>query len=422
MRFVGVKRNRICVVSDNLFNNDGLEIMELPPELSHIPAADLIANCTIKNNKIKCKNIKKPANQLKVALVSNYGTKCGIGTYSKFLYDEMIKLVGDYKLFIEYQEKYDIENPQIPNDKIIACWKRGESLTELVKEIKNYDPDIILIQLEFGLFPNARYWLSLLSQLSNYRIITTMHSVFPDHKDKIVYEAAMPEIIVHLEGARNNLLHDKKVNGKVYVIPHGCYPISNQNKLWNVYKSEHTFIQQGFGFEYKNFEDSIKAVAILKEKYPDVFFTGLFSQSDYNMIGHTIYFNKLIALIEELSIQDNVSIIRGYQSETIIDSYLRTNQVGIFPYKSVEGHMVFGSSGASRLAMSAGIPIITSSIPHFSDMPTIKADTPEQIANELDKLFSDKKIRQLQIDKQNQFIIDNSWENVAKKYIEIFEL
>ena len=71
--------------------------------------------------------------------------------------------------------------------------------------------------------------------------------------------------------------------------------------------------------------------------------------------------------------------------------------------------------------MSKNIPVITSSIPHFSDTPSIKADTPEEIAHELDKLFSDPKLVAAQLKKRNEFIEENSWENTALKYIKIFE-
>lgn len=425
-RFVGVKNNHIYVVSDKSFHHDGLQVLEVPEELSGVSAADLIVNCRVKNDIIKCKSFKKPANQMKIALVGNWKMRCGIATYSENLWSEVVKHVGHFKLFIEKNELstgdiHQIGDQIISDDKVAVCWKRGESLQHLIKELKNYDPDIVLIQHEFGLFPNARHWLSLMTRLSSFRTIVIMHSVFPNHQDKIIYEAAMPEIVVHLDGAKNNLENEKNINAKVHVVPHGCYSIVNQNRLWDNYKSLHTFIQQGFGFKYKNFEGSIRAVALLKSKYPDIFFTALFSESPYNKVPHQMYYNDLMELVDKLDIRENVAIIRGFQSDNTIDTYLRSNQVAVFPYMSVPGHEVFGASGAARLAMASGIPIITSTIPHFSDLPTIKADTPEQIAEELDKLFSNEDAKKLQVKTQNQFIGDNSWENIAKQFISIFE-
>lgn len=418
-RYAGIKNDSIYVVSDNSFTNDDLEVIELPANLTHISSEELITSFRYKNNQFRSKNVTQPAKELKVAFVSNLWMQCGLATYAENLYPEIIKHIGDFRVFMEDNDV--IPTNIIANDKVISCWKRGQPLNELANQIKLYDPDVIIVNHEWGLFPDAKYFMSFMTQISSYRVIVTMHSIFPNHSDKIIVEAVIPEMIVHLDGAKLNLLNDKKISGKVIVIPHGCYEITNQDRLWNIYKSNHTFIQSGFGFEYKNFESSIIAASILKTKYEGVFFTALISESPFNKIGHTIYFNKLMDLVIKYNLQDSVALIRGYQSDIVLSSYLRTNQVGVFPYTSVPNHEVFGASGAARLAMSFGIPVITSSIPHFSDLNTIKADTPEQIAEELSKLFSDEALKRTQVEKQNQFIIENSWANTALKYIAVIE-
>ena len=424
VRFVGVKNNHIYVVSDKSFSHDALEVLKVPPELSEVSAADLIVNCRVKDGIIKCKSFKKPASQMKVALVGNWKMRCGIATYSENLWAEVVKHVGDFKLFIEKNDVstgdiHQIGNQIISDDKVSVCWKRGESPQQLIKELKDYDPDIIWIQHEFGLWPNAAYWLSMMNRLSDYRVIVTMHSVF-HHRDKTIVEAAMPEIITHLEGGKELLKHEKGVSGKVHVIPHGCYPYDNE-RLWNFYKSDKTFMQFGFGFRYKGWENSIRATAILKQKYPDVFFTGLFSESPYAKVEHQIYYNELMTLVEQLDIRDNVSILRGYQSDAALDSFLRTNQATIFPYVSHPEHEVFGASGAARMAMSKGLPVVTSSVNHFSDLPTVKADTPEEIALALERLFVNKVTKELQVNRQISYLNDNTWEKVALRHITLFE-
>ncbi len=425
VRFAGIKNNRIYIVSDYPITNSEFQILEVPEEFNNISSKDLIVGGKVKNNNIVFKLKNKPAKDIKLALVGNWKMRCGISTYAENLWPEIVKHVGDYKLFIEENigESTGPLNQMgteiIADDKISVCWKRGKSLQRLVNEINVYDPDIVFIQHEFGLWSSASYWLSLMSQLSEYRVIVTMHSIF-HHKDKTICEAAMPEIISHLQGGYDVLKYEKKIPSKVHVIPHGCYLYTGE-KLWNFYKSNHTFITQGFGFKYKQFEYCINAVAILKEKYSDVFFTALFSESEYNKIEHQIYYNELLDLVNELGVQENVALIKGYQSDETINSYLNTNKVSVFPYGSNPEHEVFGASGAARLAMSKGIPVISSSVNHFSDLPTIKADSPEKIAEELDRLFSDKKNIENQLQKQMEYLTENSWENIALKHIEIFE-
>jgi len=423
-RYVGVKRNNICVVSNVPLVTEGLQSLEVPSELDSVSSPELITDCIIRNGQIKYKHYKKPASQIKLALVGNWKMRCGIATYSENLWPEVVKHVGDFKLFVEKNDLltgdiHSIGNQKIDESKVSVCWKRGESLQQLVKELKDYDPDIIWIQHEFGLWPNAAYWLSMMNQLSDYRVIVTMHSVF-HHRDKTIVEAAMPEIVTHLEGGRQVLKEEKGISGKVHVIPHGCYAL-NKERLWNFYKSDKTFMQFGFGFRYKGWENSIKAAAILKEKYPDVFFTGLFSESPFNRVEHKLYYSELMELVDNLGITENVAIIRGYQSDFTLDSYLRTNQATLFPYVSHPEHEVFGASGAARMAMSKGLPVVTSSVNHFSDLPTIKADTAEEIAAALEKIFTLPSAKKEQLDKQFTYLNENTWEKIGLRYIKLFE-
>lgn len=424
-KFAGIKNNNVCIISDLPFVNNDIISLEIPIELEKLSFTELVSGYRIRNNKFIAKSGIGNSKEIRLALVGNWKMKCGIATYSENLWPELINRVGDYKLFIEKNDKNTgpinlVGTETVADNKIVACWKRGEPLSELATEIKNFDPDIILIQHEFGIWPNARHWLSLMTQLINYRVIVVMHSIFY-HLDKLVCEASMPEIIVHLNGAKDLLQNKKKILNKIHVIPHGCYPVSDPNKLWNIYKSEKTFLQFGFGFRYKNWESSIQATAILKKKYPDVFFTGLFSESDNNKVEHQVYFNELISLIDQLDVKENVALIRGYQSDVAIDAFLRTNQAAIFPYVANAGNEVFGASGAARMAMAKGLPVITSFANHFSDLPTIKADTPDQLATELDMLFSDWKIKKIQIDRQLQYLKENSWAKISEKYLAVFE-
>jgi glycosyltransferase involved in cell wall biosynthesis len=419
-KYVGVKNNRIFIVSDKPFINPEMEIIEVPEELINLSTNDLILNCSIKNNQIKYNNTK---NFNKVAFVSNWKMRCGISSYFESLGPEIAKRLKDFKLFIEENDittgdVLDFGDIKLQESQVVSCWKRGESLQLLVKKLKEYDPDIILINHEWGIFPNARYWLAMMNQLSDYRVIVIMHSIF-HHKDKTIVEASIPEMVVHLEGAKQVLKEEKNISGQVYVVPHGCEKY-NDHRLWNFYKSDKTVIQFGYLFKYKAWEVALHTIALLKNKYNDIFFTGLCSESPYAKVEHQLYYNELMLLIDELGIQENVSLIRGFQSDEVLDSYLRTNKIAIFPYVSTIEHEVFGVSGAARMCMATGMPVISSSVNHFSDLNTIKADTAEQMAEELDKLFSNSKLINQQVEKQKEYVEQNSWANIAQHYIKIF--
>src|SRR4051812_18049370 len=128
MRYVGVKNNKICIISDEPILNDQLEIIEVPEELSHIASLNLMTSCRIKDGKIISKSAKKRAQNMKVALIGNWKMKCGIATYSENLWGQVIKHVDDFKMFIENNETSlgilnEIGGEKFSPDKVVACWK-----------------------------------------------------------------------------------------------------------------------------------------------------------------------------------------------------------------------------------------------------------------------------------------------------------
>ena len=199
-RFAGIKNGNIQVISEKTFAS----AVKVPSELDNVSAEDLILSYRVSNDVFKNKNAIIPIDELKIAFVSNWKMRCGIARYAEMIYPELVKYVHDIKIFAEIGINDGYE------ENVIRCWERGESIMDLVRAIKEYDPDVVLLNHEWGLFPEARHWLSLMNQLSGYRVIVIEHSVF-HHKDKTICEAAMPEIIVHLEGAKAVLKEEKKV-------------------------------------------------------------------------------------------------------------------------------------------------------------------------------------------------------------------
>lgn len=426
-RFVGTRNDRIHLVSSVGFEaSPGDAVVMVPEQYADVPAEELVTGFRIKRGRLVPKHRAVPIREQRLAFVGNWKMRCGISTYAENLWPAVAAHVEDFMLFVEHNDvptgpNNVIGDAVIEPDRVVACWRRGEPLNHLVAELEAYDPDVIWIQHEFGLWPDARHWLSMVSRLSDaHRIVVTMHSVF-HHRDKTVIEAAMPEIVVHLDGAKRVLQEEKGIKVPVHVIPHGCSPIVDHDRLWNVYKSSHTLVQFGFGFEYKGWEQSIMTTAILKRDFPDVFFTGLFSESPFNRAAHQVYYDKLMALVSDLGVQDNVALVRGFQSDQALDSYLRTNRVALFPYVSDPVHEVFGASGAARFAMSCAVPVVTSAVNHFSDLPTVKADGPEAMATEIKRLFNNDLAWKKQVDAQLVYLTDNSWANVALRYVDLFE-
>jgi glycosyltransferase involved in cell wall biosynthesis len=353
---------------------------------------------------------KSNSKDIKLAIICNWNQKCGISTYTKFLVEELQKLIPDIKIFSEI-------SPNCQDEKnIVYCWKRNESVKRLKKEIKKYDPTIIMVQHEYGIFPTVVFWYNLLSFLQDYKYVVALHSVY-EHRDKFLCESPLNNVVVHTEEAAQTLLR-KGYNGTFEVIPHGC-PTPNEDRNWNSYGTPHTIMQYGFAFEYKNFEDSILATSMLKQKYEKIYLTCYLSESSNCKSLHEKYYKKLKDLVELLGLEENVGLIRGFLTDKQLVEALKTNKICVLPYKTKPEHDVYGSSGAAKIAMAHKIPVIVGDCHLFDDVKAAglpSAKNAQDIANHCDDIFRDWKIKKAIIDKQIQYCKNNSWEITAQRY------
>jgi glycosyltransferase involved in cell wall biosynthesis len=362
---------------------------------------------------------QKLAKDMKVAFVCNWNAQCGISTYSKFLIEAIKPFFKEIKIFSEIIPQKTL----LSDDNVDYCWVRGESLITLAKKLNEYEPDFINIQHEYGIFPNACHFLKLLENIYYIPYAITLHSVY-EHQDKTIFTAPIKSIIVHSQEAMNILKKLGHTN-PIYSIPHGCFDFNN-GELWNSFRNPYAIVQFGFGFRYKGVERAIEAISILKkkkEKFKDIFYLYLCSESEFTSSIHDEYINDLQETIQSLNLESNVSIIRGYQSEQTINNYIRTAKMSIFPYKVDPDNTVYGASGAIRIAMANKVPIVASESHLFDDLEGVipRPSNAEELADQIDKIFSDWKYKDKLLEKIRSHVQKNSWHNSAKMYAETFE-
>ena len=416
-RYLAFDKNlKVTFVSSSKFEGEGQRLRrykgklkdedlvgkKLPQELI------MIEDYSLKENK-----------ELKVAFVCNWNDQCGISTYSEYLVTEMRKQCKDIHIFSEQNDLPD----DLDGDNVTKCWRRGEPLLELVQKIKDYGPDFIIIQHEFGIYPNAFHFMKFMQEIDDIPYVVTMHSVY-QHLDKVVYSECIKRVVVHSDAAAECLIENGNTV-KSYVIPHGCFENETTEELWNIVSSPYTVMQFGFGFSYKGVDDAIRAVAHLvreDEKFKDLYYVYLSSESKFSAGVHKDYYDYLNKLIVEEGVENNVAIIRKYQSEDMLNLYLRLFKVAIFPYISDPDNVVFGASGAIRLAMANLKPIIASSSPMFADVDGVipRPSNYLEIAEEIDKIFSDDEYRNGIIQNIKSYIESNSWEDVSGRYLDLY--
>ena len=359
----------------------------------------------------------KDPSELKVALICNWNSQCGISTYTTYLAQSMVKKIKQLKIFSEVHDNntlgFDVD----------YCWERGESLLPMINKVLEYQPDFVIVQHEYGLFPNAFYFMQMCQYFENLPYVICMHSIY-QHLDKLVYSECAKNILVHTKNAKS-MLKELGNTSNVYVIPHGCITVDDNSEIWNIFQNPYTIMQFGFGFEYKGVDRAIKAIHHLKttdKKFENIFYFYLLSENSHNKNSNYQYYNKLMELIKELGVENNVAIIKKFQTEKMLHYYLRMAKLCIFPYVNNLDNTVFGASGAIRLALANKKPIIASESHLFDDFEGLlpRPSNEFELAKEIDEMFSNDEYKNKIIENGQKYIYENTWDNVCNKYLSLY--
>ena len=339
----------------------------------------------VKNNVLTRKR-EEDWSKLKIAMISVYGINCGIATYTKSIVNEMRGLVKELRIFAEHTDSPSCDDIK---ENVVRCWNRGRDYSRILPAIEEYNPDIIYIQHEYGNFPHGAKWNVLMTQLARWRVITVLHSVY-EHEDKLIFEAANQEVIIHSPLCLD-ILRKKGFTYPIHLIPHGNLPVDTR-PIYNSLKNEHSLFQFGFGFEYKGWETSIEVVERLKKIYPDIVYIGIFNISKFSEEFQNRYYFKLLDDIKRKGLENNIALIKGYQPESVLMSYIKQSRVGIFPYRNHPQYIVYGASGAIRLPLITGLPMVLSDYTFFVDLKdyTPVCKTVDDYATSICRLFEDK--------------------------------
>lgn len=356
----------------------------------------------------------------KIAFVGNIYSKCGIATYNQQLFSAL-KRHTDVQFFAEINGLEDSED-------VCYCWNREEfPKLNLIDKVDAFKPDVVLFSHEYGIFPKAYYFSTLVSyfRLRGYKVVTIFHSIYELHKDKLTTESVCKNVVVHTEEAKQALIRKGVNPSNLYVMPHGC-SFSEEGKilpnLWNHFGNTHVIFQPGFLFYYKNHLEMLDVVSELKKKYDDVLYIILGSENPKCQKEHNKLHEEIVKKIDKLGLQHNVVLDRGFASNEVLMSYIRTSSVVVLPYKPSTGFDVFAASGMARVILQTSTPLIASKANLFNglDDVALKADTKDEWVNTISDLF-DGKINKKDIPKKReQFIQENSWDIAAKKLIGIF--
>lgn len=218
---------------------------------------------------------------------------------------------------------------------------------------------------------------------------------------------------------RNRALVKKYLNQNSEVIRSGLDInfFSFKQKITKYSNDPFNILSAGIFFPYRRFEDTIKAVSTLNKKGYKVKFD-IIGSDEYDKN----YGKKLGKLVQKEELEDVVKFLGPVSDKELLRNYYKAD-VFVFPnHNQTWGLVVFE-------AMACGTPVILSQTTGAAEVLTDKKNAliiapmnPEEIADKLEELITNKSFREELITNGKKFIDENiSWELYSEKMLNFFK-
>ncbi|AZT90536.1 glycosyltransferase [Caldicellulosiruptor changbaiensis] len=370
---------------------------------------------------------------IKPVFVSTYPPReCGIATFTQDLvnaiekYNDVrhcyvIALSKDKHLY-DNRVLYDINQDKFSN------YVKAANL------INVSDIDVVIIEHEYGIFggEDGDYIVPFV-KLIKKPIITTFHTVLKNPTAKQF------EILKKLADASYKVITMAKTTKeiltdvydieeeKIEIVHHGVpyMDLEDKETLKRKYNlggkrviSTFGLISPGKGLEY-----AIQAMDKVRREFPDTVYL-ILGQTHPNIkrLKGEEYRDKLVNLVRELKLENNVIFVDKYLTKREIMEYLRLSDIYLTPYIGREQAV----SGTLAYAIGSGKAIVSTPYTYAQEMLSdgrgmlVEFEDAHSIADAIITLLRDENLRK-EIEKKTLEIgKEMYWHNVAKRMIDIF--
>ena len=359
---------------------------------------------------------------MRIAFVSTYPPRrCGIATFTS----DLIRAVREADPRTQARVAAIDERNAVRAYGSEVRWRirQGSAMPyrAAAHEIDRSNADIVCVQHEFGLYGLWKgggfvgdHWIEgtyedhltpFLEELKHKPALVTLHTVLPDPSPAVrdavrsIADAAHG-LVVMAETAVTILDEVYGVSAKPTVIPHGMPHIEPQGRRRLKAKldldgrqiiSTFGLVGPGKGLEYV-----IEAMPEIAARHPDALYL-IAGQTHPELLRQRgeEYRNKLIQLVEELGLTDNVLFVNQYLEQKDIIEYLLATDVYVTPY--LDPNQI--TSGTLSYALGAGKAVV--STPYLHALEALDNDrgllvefrSPQSIADAVIRILDDPKLK-----------------------------
>ncbi len=365
--------------------------------------------------------------------------ECGIATFTLDMVQALTQQFGasyDFKI-CALEEGFG--HPRSYPNEVVATLNTRElkDCADLAEQVNN-DPSVrvVCVQHEFGLFGGewGDHVLAFLYSLTK-PVVINLHTVLPDPSPELRrlmrnVARSVQQLVVMTHHSSDILQQEYCIDAEqIKVIPHGTHltPWQDPGLLKRKYGLAGKKVLATFGLlsENKGIENALTALRTIKESIPEVVYLVL-GKTHPVVVQHEgeLYREKLLALVEQYGLMNNVRFVNKYLELDELLEYLSLTDTYLFVSKDPNQAV----SGTFTYAMSCGCPIISTPMPHAqevlrTDMGILLQDfnQPDQIAEAAIRILSDKELQQHMSNNAYYHTRSATWQNVAVQYAQLFQ-
>ncbi|TYP57805.1 glycosyltransferase family 4 protein [Thermosediminibacter litoriperuensis] len=371
---------------------------------------------------------------MNLAILSTYPPReCGIASFAKDLRDNLtlwgqnvkILAITDNEASYSYPQEVAFELQEEKKDDFIAS----------AEYVNATFTDVVILEHEYGIFGgcDGSYVLDFVARLKKPFILNT-HTVLSQptigQKSILMKLGRKAAAVICMTRRSAELLHEvyRIPLNKIYVVPHGVpiFPEKPREKLKEAYGVAGRPVVTTFGFigPGKGIELGIRAVANLKEKYPNIV---------YWVVGEThpklkrregeVYRESLEKLVDSLKLHENVRFANKYLSLEELGDFLYMTDVYLTPYpgrhQAVSGTLSY-AIGCGRAIVSTPYEYSLEMLANGRGLVASGADSAE-LARLIEMVLNDPLLKSQLEKKAAKLGKTMTWPLVAKSYVEIIE-
>ena len=386
---------------------------------------------------------------MRAVFVSTYPPRrCGVATFTS----DLIEAVQDADDDVRSNVAAIDERHVMRGYGREVRWRISQGTTEgyagAARAIAASDVDVVCVQHEFGLYGlwhderwEGERWIEgtyedhLSAFLHEVRkpTLVTMHTVLPEPTPSVreavrAIAAAADSLVVMAESAPGILADVYGITEPITVIQHGMPHIEPRGRrhLKSKLGLHERPIISTFGLvgPGKGLEFVIEAMPAVVERHPDALYlvAGQTHPELLSRFGEE-YRNKLIQIVEDLGVDQNVSFLNQYLGQDDVIELLLASDIYVTPY--LDPNQI--TSGTLSYALGAGKAVVSTPYLHakeaLADDRGILVDfrSSEQLAQAIISLLDDPGLKDRLERNAYAYANEFAWPRTGERFVEAFE-